>query len=104
MCQSKSFNASATPRASFSFTWPTNSIYLNTPTNPTDSNSICFSTRNNPIISPSNKYRTDSRQADIFPQDIAIDMNIEEKSNNLMDVIAKFEKMEIVDEMDWEAI
>ena len=31
-------------------------------------------------------------------------MNVEEKSDDLMDLIAKFEKMEIVDKMDWEAL
>ena len=102
MCQSKSFNASATPRDSLSFAWPTNPIFLYRPTNPTDSfsfvqstNSTHFNTRNSPTI----KARTDNRQTNIFPQDIVIDMNVE-KSDDLMDVITKFEKIEIVDDMD----
>ena len=108
MCQLKSFNSSTTPRASFSFAWPIKPIYLNTPTNPTDSfahsTNSTRSTRANQTISPLAKARTDNSQADIFPQDIAIDMNVEEKPDDLMDVIAKFEKMKIVDDMDWEAI
>ena len=91
MCQSKFSNASATSMASSSFVGPMNPIYLNTATN-----SFSFTS----FI----KSRTDSRQAATFPQDIIIDMNLEEESDNLMDLIAKFEKMEIVDEMDWEGI
>ena len=38
------------------------------------------------------KPRNDNHQAGTFPQDIANDMNIEEKSDDLMDLIAKLEK------------
>ena len=53
------------------------------------SNSARFST--SPIISPPVlKARVEKRQADVYPQDIAIDMDLEEESDDLMDVIAKF--------------
>ena len=110
MCQSKSFNASATLMAS-SFVWPTNTMYLNTATNSIapsfytqSANSTDLSTCTSPTISSPIKARTENRQADIYPQDIAIDLTLEEKSDDLMDLIAKFEKIEIVDEMDWKAI
>ena len=93
MCQSKSFNASTTPMATFSFVWPNNAMYLSTATNSIASssftqptNSTRFSTRT--II----KARTEHRQVDIHPPDIAIDMVLEEKSDDLMDLIANFEK------------
>jgi len=107
MCQSKFSNASATSMVS-SFTEPTNLIYLNTATNSMTSAFLTQSTNStrfshtSPTISSSIKDKTENRQADI--QDADIDMNLEEKSDDLMDLIAKFEKLEIMDEMDWEAI
>ena len=111
LCQSKFFNSSTTPMASSSFAWPNNAMYLSTATNPIASssfmqpiNSIPFSTGTSPTISSLIKARTEHHQADIYPQDIAIDMSLEEKSDDLIDLIAKFEKIEIVGEMDWKAI
>jgi len=105
------FNASTTPMAFSSFAWPNNAMYLSTAINSIASssfaqptNSTRFSTRASPTIPSLIKARTEHRQADIYPQDTAIDMSSEEKSDDLMDLIAKFEKIEIVDEMDWEAI
>ena len=78
-----------------------NSIASSFFTQPT--NSTRFSTHISPTIPSLIKASTEHRQADIYPQDIAIDMSLEEKSDDLIDLIAKFESMQIVDEIDWDA-
>ena len=131
MCQSKFSNSFATSVVS-SFTKPTNPIYLSTATDSLTSSSFTqstyltrFSMRASPTPSSSIKARTENfekletmdemdweaikartniHEADNFPQDIAIDMNLEKKADDLMDVIAKFGKMELVDDMDWKPL
>ena len=110
MYQPAFFNTFTTPiGSSFTLSKPTNSTRSSVRTNPMASFNSFSTTHYNiltsPIISsPFVKAIIENRQADVFPQAIAIDMEIEGKSNDLMDVIVKFKRMEIVDEIDWEVL
>ena len=77
--------------SSFSFTQKA-SMYFNAPTARTASPSIDISRA--------------SRKVEVFPQDIDIDMEVEEeKSDDIMkEIIYKLQKMELTDDMDWKEI
>ena len=67
---------------------------------------MCFNTPATRTAFPFINFSRASRKAEVFPQDIAIDMEVEEeKLDDIMkDIISKLQKIELTDDMDWEEI